>query len=87
MNNPSLIIGTTLGFTLGAIVLGYGFYSKPKDPCQAVAEAYALAQERSRHLSGDAGGISMSEDLGIEMAGVVSQALGVSCLIAPEVKS
>ena len=49
--NPSLIIGTTLGFTLGLIVLGYGFYSEKKNPCSAVAEAYERAHDRAAHMS------------------------------------
>ena len=84
--NPSLIIGTTLGLTLGLIVLGYGFYSEKKNPCGAVAEAYERAHDRAEYMSPaeSASGLSRAEEFGIEMAGVVSEALNVSCLVEPE---
>ena len=84
MNNPSLIIGTTLGFTLGVIVIGYGFYSEPKDSCAAVAQAYERAQSQAKYLDrGTSAGLSDSEILAIDVAGAVSEALGVSCFVTP----
>lgn len=88
--NQSLVIGMTLGILIGIVLAGYAKAADAK--CAAVKLAY---QETHDRIAGagfvDAQGspplLSLPEDLGIQVAGIMAQALGVSCtVIASEKK-
>lgn len=87
MNNQSLALGIIFGAVTTLSIAGYAFSPKQREnPCAVVAQAYERAHSQARYLDrGSSNGLTDSESLAIDVAGAVSEALGVSCLITPEV--
>jgi hypothetical protein len=88
-SNVSLVIGALLGFVLAVIVLGFS-RSTPLDRCEAVARAFEQTNREIRR-AGIRGSVdeplSVSESAAISVAGAVSNALGVSCYVAPGISA
>ena len=87
-SNTSLAIGATLGFLIGVLAIGY-FRNTPENSCRHVAKAFEATQREfnSAGLRGtkdEAGGLTVAESMGISVAAIVSDALGVSCTVTPE---
>jgi hypothetical protein len=75
----SLLLGTILGFTIGAVWFGYA--RAGTHPCTAVSQAYTITHNHYRGVGKEEGLLSFAESAGIAMAAEVAETYGVSCYV------